>query len=431
MQECDATWGFVLIESVEQEQAMGGISRRRIGGVAVTGLVVAGVAAFSSFSASGESTPVPATGPAYIPYGTLTINLTDSTGTYELKDPDGTIIQTELIDTSNPCAAVIEDSGLLLNVAPTSPQVDTVQIRNSAFGVNTGNTSCGASSAAVISGSEKLTIDLGPYLTNAEVFAKSASLQVTQVKKGNLRVALDDTAFPVPDIESSPQTISVTPSINSTQDLFTRIAFTSTSNKDNEGVSLATGTTFELVKPDPNFDTGVNCNEFVEVPSTGDVATNATYLRLDNKTSVECKDVGVRVEIQESAGTTPGRVFWNNSFTPVGGGSTQTVQAYFTIVWAPTNDLTKLERVIDYDGDGTAQSSPVPMQWCAAEDPAVPGFPTLPASPAGGIGINVGTVEAPDWRAPWCLVNDDRALQGDGTIVQTQKLFGSGDPWAR
>ncbi len=57
-------------------------------------------------------------------------------------------------------------------------------------------------------------------------------------------------------------------------------------------------------------------------------------------------------------------MFWDNSFTGVVTGSTQRVQAYFTIVWRPTADPADLERTIDYDGDESNGDSGT-MLWCA------------------------------------------------------------------
>jgi hypothetical protein len=407
-----------------------GNTKRRIGGVAITGLVIAGVIGVTSMSASGQ-TPTPATGPVFQPYGTLTVELTGSGAAYVLVRAG--VEDREPIQTSQPCATVAPGSGnyLVLSPNPGSATSDTVQIRNDAFGVNTGGTSCGSSSAAVISGGERLKIDLGPGLPT-DVYAKSADLLVTQVKKGNLQYALGTGALsPEISITQSPQTVEIDPVINTNADLFRSITITSTSRKDNQGLSVANGTSFELVTLDPDFDVAVNCGESVAATvASGDVASSAIYERLDNKLPENtCEEVGVRVEIQDGdelpASETEARVFWNNSFAGVNGGSDQSVQAYFTIVWAGTTDVNDLTRDIDYDADGTAL--PEAMLWC---DGYIDGIPNLPTTTNDG-GIDVNPLPlVDDIRAPWCLVQDDRILEATG-IVQTQKLFGSGDPWAR
>ena len=119
-------------------------------------------------------------------------------------------------------------------------------------------------------------------------------------------------------------------------------------------------------------------------------------------------------------------MFWNSDFVAVNDPTnTQTVQAYFTIVWTPTNVVAELDREIDYTGTAATGT---PMLWCG---PVENGVPTLPSSTdPGAIDVDPSddTVEL---REPWCLVEDARVLQPDGKIVQTQKLFGSGDPWAK
>ena len=401
---------------------MSGNTKRRFGAVAITGLVIAGVVGFTSMSASGEPPPE-ASGPVVIQYGTLTINLTDSAGSYVVKDPAGQVIQTETIQTSQPCATVAPGSGNLLVLAPTSAS-DTVQIRNSAFGVNTGNTSCGSSSAAVLSGAERLTVTLGPDLINAGVSAKSAALRVTQLKKGNLRVALDGTALgSATTISQSPQTVTVAPA-----DDFTSITLASTSTKDNEGLSLFNGTTFELVQTDPNFEVAVDCGETVtQIGGDGTIATNAQYFRGENgeKQVGACAQVGAIVEIESDDG---GRVYWNNATIGING-TTQDVAGTITINWAPVAAMnaSELDRQIDYDGPGAAGYTDV--LWCESFSSTadVNGKVTFDAvlPPYTGVGANSNET------APWCLVSNVEVLNGNGQIVQTQVYYGNGDPWAR
>lgn len=423
---------------------MGGNLRGRIAGLAITGLLVVGAIGVTSMSASGQEL---ASGVPYQSFGTLQIeSLTDAGATYFLDRPNTANDIRETISANNPCATIGPSRGSLVRVSPnpgTATVSDTVQIRNNAFGVNTGGTSCGSSSAATISRSERLKIELGSTLTGVSV--ASASLKLTRFKSGNLTVGFDNGDQVAAGLTTpwSAQTVSVDAGVITTaSDVFTSITIGSDSNKESEGLSLAVGTTFNLVTPNPNFDVAVNCNEFVLATVIGGatVASSATYERLDNKTGTNpCQEVGVRAQIQPATGTSNApileRVFWNNDVQGVGGGTTQSVQAYFTIAWRATATLSDLNRVIDYDGDTVGGQTAVPMQWCAG---TTGGIPILPTSSLN-VGIDVGSKLQPDgttfsaaiWKAPWCLVEDSRVLAADGKIVQTQKLFGSGDPWAR
>ena len=157
---------------------MGGNTRRRLAGVAITGLVIAGLVGVTSMSASGAD-PVRAEGLVTVPYGTLRIELNNATAQYKVEfEPAVGVadLVSQPIGATQPCATVTPGVGSLLTFAPTpgSTTVDTVQIRNNAFGVNTGNTSCGSSAAAVISGSERLKIDLGSALTGQRLRSRSS-----------------------------------------------------------------------------------------------------------------------------------------------------------------------------------------------------------------------------------------------------------------
>lgn len=430
---------------------MGGNARRRIGVAAITGLVIAGLAGVSAISGVGaQDGGIETTDPLFAPYGTLTIELADGVNQYVLDRADGTITPPEGIETSQPCATVLPGSGdrLILIPSPESETSDTVQIRNDALGVNTGGTSCGSSSAAALSGDEQLKIELGPDFSQLDpaVYILSVDLRVTQVKKGNLTYGLDggDQISPAIVINESPQSVLIEPEIATVDDLFTSITIASDSRKDNEGLSVADGTSFELVTLDPDFEFAVDCGEQVtEIGDEGDVADSAIYLRGENETKDEgdCEDVGVIVNVLpdedfddvSDPDQLGGRVFWDNSFTGVNG-NPQAVQGTVTIEWAPVfiEGLTQsqindaLDRKIDYDGDGPAGFTDT--LWCLSYT-SESDF-TLP--PYAGLGAN------DDGTAPWCLVSDMRELMdvvnpatsvAEPAIVQTEKLAGKGDPW--
>jgi hypothetical protein len=225
-------------------------------------------------------------------------------------------------------------------------------------------------------------------------------------------------------------------------DLFTSITIASTSTRANEGVSIANGTTFDLVTlGDGTFEVAVDCGEKVtEIGGAGDVAKSAVFLRGQNEVkgteTTTCEDVGVVVEVLPSDEAGPGRVYWDNSFVGVGG-TPQRVQGTVTIEWAPVFTAGKttpqineiLDRQIDYDGPGLLAGFTDTL-WCVSFTNE--STFTLPAYP--GPGANA------DGTAPWCLVSDERVLtnvdpDGDGpllpqpAIIQTETLAGKGDPW--
>ena len=425
-----------------------GKTSRTIGALAAMGLVVAGIVA-TSLPASGQTVPE-ATQPVFAPYGTLTINLTDRVGNYklDLADPAAVDPPLEEIKVGNTCANILRGSGQLLNFIPNplspSTLADTVQIRDSAVGVNTGNTSCGSSAAAVISGSEQLRIALGPQLNG--VYIESANLQIAQLRTGSLQVRLDDetAAFSETSFTTSPAPVLVAPQINTVDNLFTSITLqTKNARRDGEGLSVFNGTSFKLVKLDPKFEVAVNCGEQVsQVGLTGQIADNAVFFRGANAIKVsnqpQCSDVGASVVIRDGfVGSTypEGAVFWDNSRIGVNG-SVQAVRATITIDWAPVADPAKLNRQIDYDGDGPGGFAAT--LWCESfaspTNGVLPKYPGLTGTAATNQSVRPDPAIYPGavfvdnfWRVPWCLVSDTRVLQGSD-IKQTEVLFGSGDP---
>jgi hypothetical protein len=427
-----------------------GVMNRRRGFGAVSSLLVVGAVGVTSFSASGQSTasttPPEATEPVpLVPYGTLTITLNDRSGTYRWVDPQGQVValetpNPETIVTGSPCAAVQPGSGKMLRLTPNpaSPTSasDTVQLRDGALGVNTGNTSCGTSNAAVISRTEQLEIELGEALPEG-VQIKSASLQIKKLKSGNLKYALDGGTLSAPiTISQSLQQVLVAPTINSDQDYFTRIALQSTSTRDNEGLSVS-GASFELVGPS-GFDVAVECGQQVtKLGGGGDIATNVVYFRGENASKSDdtetdpdpCVDVGVIVEIQKQGeGVAEDWVFWDNSAVGVDG-TPQAVNGTVTIEWAPIPpEFAHEPTQIDFDGpDGPDGFVDAP--WCLSflSETTVVGDVTkvtftVEQPEYDGLAAN------PDGTAPWCLVSSDQVLDGDGGVHRVETFFGSGDP---
>ena len=204
-----------------------------------------------------------------------------------------------------------------------------------------------------------------------------------------------------------------------------------------------------LVVPSTAFEKSVDCGQQVpQEGSTALIATNAVFFRGENAVKpgvgqAPCADVGVSVDIRT------GGVFWDNSSLGVDG-SAQAVRGTMTIDWTPVSvaDAAKLNRWIDYDGDGLGEFTA--SLWCvsfASTTDALTGKVTLNGVLPEYPGVSQPTVvpapltaptprptNAPGavyidgkWRVPWCLVSDSRVLQGS-TISQTEVLFGSGDP---
>lgn len=395
--------------------------------------------ALTSSGASGQSPPI-ATDPVYVPFGTLTIELGDRSGqlVFDPAAPGDDVTQPLLNE--QPCNQITlgdisAGTGDLLSLVPlvngvTGPG-DSVQQPGEFLGVQTAGENCGRQ-AEVIGPDELLEIGLGSHF-NSDVFVRSFGAAVDKKfnNDGDLTVGFDSGPQGLTkDVATGGSLVSITGD-EIPGGVFTSATFASTSNKDNRGLSIGDAT-LELVTLSDEFDVAVFCGEQVpKLGDAGDIAQSATYLRLDNKNNDPCEDVGVRVEIQDADATTgfEERVFWNNSFTGIVTGSTQRVQAFFTIVWRPTADSADLDRTIDYDGDESNGVSGS-MLWCDGRDP-ITGLPILPPfTGQGAIDVDPSTVGI-DLRAPWCLVEDDRNLDADGLIAQTQTLFGSGDPWAR
>ncbi len=204
------------------------------------------------------------------------------------------------------------------------------------------------------------------------------------------------------------------------------------------------GGTNTITKTVGAFANAVFCSK--EFTGSGAAAT-AAFLRGENglKYTDACADVGVVIEVGNNP-TLGDYVFWNNSFKGVNG-TDQDVNGLVTINWAPIDpaDSTAVARLntglIDYDGfaDGIG---PKPQSYCLSFAQTV--------TTVNGKPVYNFTVELPDWpwffdaaetmpepgfimvggdmKVPWCLVSDTRVVNADGKIVQTEVLFGRGDP---
>lgn len=429
---------------------MGGLTGRQLGAALIAGTVITSLVGLSSLSVSGVSNE--ATDPVLSPFGTLTVELGDREGAIRLDLVDGSRYTQPLV-TQQPCAQVgfgavapsSSSAGNLLTlnaiVGGRTTPADTVQLPDDALGVNTGE-NCGAP-AGLIGPSELLEIGLGPFFeqfrsepSTPAVFARSAGLAIDKKfnNDGSLTVGYDGGAQGSPiAIRTGGQAVGVQPA-----ELFNSVTIGSTSTKDSRGLSVGSLTTFDLVAVSADFEVAVDCGEQVtEIGDDGDIATSAVFFRGENgvnpdKPIEECEDIGVIVEIEDDAdaGVSEDRVYWNNAVTGISG-TPQQVAGTVTIDWTTVDvaDVGDLDRRIDYDADGPAGYTDV--LWCDSfsrmvnADGDVTFTATLPDIGVGTPGANS------DGTAPWCLVEDTRALNGSGRISQTQVFFGSGDPWVR
>jgi hypothetical protein len=169
------------------------------------------------------------------------------------------------------------------------------------------------------------------------------------------------------------------------------------------GQSLGTADTiFRLVRRH-EFAGHLFCEESRTDTVIGGSATSAEVTRLANDGGQECEDVGVTLEIRDEG------VFLDKGTTGLETGEPQAVNALVDIVWAPQAATVPLPpRQINLD-PGNPNSQFQPVQWCLSWDPVT----ETAVHPA---------------NVPWCLVEEEVELQGDGTVVQAQRYHGDGDP---
>lgn len=415
-------------------------TRRRIGFGAVAGLVIAGAVGISSMSVSGV-VPPEATDPYLVPYGTLRIDITDRAGLVTF-DPAGAgpnVIQE--IRTVQPCSKIEfvplpAAQGDLISLTPivggTTGPLDSVQIPSDGIGVHSG-LNCGTP-AGLLGPNEQLQLGVGGYFAS-NVSASSAVLVIgkTNPQDGKLNVQLDDQVLSPLSVNVGGQTFNV----NRATGTFDTATLSSTASQNSRGLSVKSGTTFNLVAPG-DFEVAVDCGETVtDVGASGEIALDAQFYRGENlaKQTTACSDVGVTVEIIPDESPTPvdeASVFWNNGAIGVNG-LPQAVSGTVTINWAGVPSAADLAREIDYDAGGTAFDWQ-PVVWCTS-------FATSDADNDGILTFTVtrpkvtqtngpGTLDDVLVDAPWCLVRNSEALVGT-QYVQTQVYYGQGDPQAR
>jgi hypothetical protein len=172
------------------------------------------------------------------------------------------------------------------------------------------------------------------------------------------------------------------------------------------------GTADTVLRVVHGFADDLGCLESRTATVIGGSATSAVVTRLDNDGGQDCDDVGVTFEILDDG------VLLDKGTTGLETGTPQAVNALVDIVWAAqTADVPMPAREINFDPDDPTGWETV--QWCESWDAvAETAVHPVDARFPGGV-------------LPWCLVDDQVELQPDGTVVQTQRYHGDGDPMWR
>jgi hypothetical protein len=168
---------------------------------------------------------------------------------------------------------------------------------------------------------------------------------------------------------------------------------------------------FRLVRVH-EFADDLFCQETKTATLIGGSATSAGITRLPNSGGQACEDVGVTLEILDAG------VRLDKGTTGLNTGTPQNVNALVDIAWtAETANVQMPVRQINFTPDDPTKWENV--KWCLSWNPVTQ---TATHPPDGRF---------PGGVLPWCLVDDHVVLQGDGTVVQTQKYHGDGDPMWR
>ncbi len=218
----------------------------------VAGLAVGGLVGVTSLTAAGTGNR------PMVPYGTLTITLTDRAGSLTLAEAGGATY-TQALGVATPCSTlvaddiksggvVVEETLNLLNfsAAVSGGSSPNVQLPSDGIGVTDG-ANCGGP-AGLIGPGETLTLDLGGFLPSGATIS-TGTLQIGKSRgnDGDLRVAYDGGNFGTISVPVGVTGIPVTDADNS----FKSISIRSTATQSSRGVSLRSTTVFNLVTPAP------------------------------------------------------------------------------------------------------------------------------------------------------------------------------------
>ncbi|CAN5623157.1 hypothetical protein BH23ACT3_BH23ACT3_17390 [soil metagenome] len=415
------------------------IARRRVGLTLAAGLVIASAVGVTSMTSAQDQV---VTAPPSVPYGTITLDLTDRAGPLTFRRVGGDTF-TQALSVATPCSTlvagpVVDDSGnasssgtTLLSFSATvaSGSDPNVQLPGSGLGVTDG-ANCGVP-AGLFGPGETLSVELGDfYDTDVRIGSGSLNIGKSHPRDGSLRVAYDSEAFGSSiSIANGGQVVPVGPD-------FTAITLRSTATQSSRGLSLEGQTVFNLVTPS-NFDAALGCSDSYPAPQPGDAATSATFIRAENgdeKGTAPCKAIGVTVDIRETV------VFWNNDAA----GGTQDVRALVEIEWAGVAPSKANGRTTEINYDGDEAGPFFEAQWCESFTDSSTGTEIRVNAelPEGPIGTDDGTPtgELINGIVPWCLVSSTDELKRTGTdeegrpifeVVRTTVFYGAGDPVGR
>lgn len=161
-----------------------------------------------------------------------------------------------------------------------------------------------------------------------------------------------------------------------------------------------------LVESEPVFDGVAACGDTTLTVGDGAATPEATFVRGDDDTKnpEPCSElIGYNLE----STTTATEQVVSFEFA-----TDEAPSWYGTFTWAPEPAVIPLPATeVDVDGDGTTDG---PLMWCLGFSgvDASTGNP-VPVMPAG---------------ETWCLVTQNTALLGDGTVQVTETIYGESDP---
>jgi hypothetical protein len=179
-------------------------------------------------------------------------------------------------------------------------------------------------------------------------------------------------------------------------------------------VGTASGTADSILRlvRDHEFADDLFCQETKTASLIGGSATSAEVTRLPNDGGQPCEDIGVTLEVLDDG------VLLDKGTTGLNTGTPQAVNAMVEIVWtAQPAEVPLPAREINFDPDDPNGWESV--QWCVSWDPVTQ------------TAVHPADARFPSGVLPWCLVDDNVVLQGDGTVVQVQHYHGDGDPMWR
>ena len=368
--------------------------------------------------------------------GVLRLDLTGSAGRFTFT-PAGAPAptNTQTISVNGKCAASASATPTLVTLTSVG---GTLGLVTHGLGVRQKNT-CGPAEGR-FSGSEMVTVALGSFF-GSDVLVADAELDVEGKFNAALDVLLDGETTPVnrplqsssdngPDSGIGDNTRVLLSDEQSDVEPFRTMTLTAHGGEvslegggDGSytqynaagkvgpiGQSLGTADTILRLVRVHEFAGDLFCEESRTATVIGGSATFAEVTRLANDGGQECEDIGVTLEILDEG------VLLDKGTTGLETGEPQAVNAMVEIVWAAQAATVPLpNREINFEPEEDPDAFDT-VQWCSSWDPSTEtaGHPVDARFESG--------------RLPWCLVEEEVVLQGDGTVVQVQRYHGAGDP---